>query len=424
MSLGCVHIVGAGLAGLSAAVRASEAGWSVRLYEAAPFAGGRCRTFHDPRLGLDVDNGNHLLLSGNRAAMSYIRVTGGRSAIQMAPSAAFPFADLATGEHWTVTMNDGRLPIWMFHRNRRVPGTALSDYLAGIRLALASTRQTVAGAITGRGALWRRFWEPMALAVLNTTPERGSAALLWRAMSETFARGGACCRPIFAPRGLGRALVDPALKYLTEREAQIRFESALLAIESTGSKASVLQFQGGESINVAESDRVVIALPPTRLKAVLPMIDAPDDSAGILNAHYLIDDASQLYGLPPVIGLSGAKTHWIFIRGNVVSLTISAADALGFMTADPDELARDLWAEVRQGLRRPDLTFATCRINKERRATFDQSPSGVARRPTARTPFSNVFLAGDATQTGLPATIEGAIRSGETAAGLLQRTAA
>ena len=105
------------------------------------------------------------------------------------------------------------------------------------------------------------------------------------------------------------------------------------------------------------------------------------------------------------------------MKGDVVSLTVSAADRLGLMGEAPDVLGDRLWAETARALNLTNPPHAA-RINKERRATFDQSPAGVARRPKPETPIRNLYLAGDATDTGLPATIEGAIRSGEQAARL------
>jgi len=101
----------------------------------------------------------------------------------------------------------------------------------------------------------------------------------------------------------------------------------------------------------------------------------------------------------------------------LTALTVSAADRLGLMGREPETLSKTLWAETANalGLTRPPVQT---RINKERRATIDQSPAEAAKRPAARTPLENLILAGDGTATGLPATIEGAIRSGETAARL------
>jgi squalene-associated FAD-dependent desaturase len=411
-----VHIVGAGLAGLSTAVRLVAQGRNVTLYEAAPFAGGRCRTFHDPRLARDVDNGNHLLLSGNVSARAYLDIIGANDCMTILSDAGFPFVDLGTDERWTVSMNDGALPLWLWDRKRRVPGTDVLDYLRAVRLAFARPDATVSDTLTDRGPLWTRFWEPMTLAVLNTTPERGAAPLLWRVLRETFAKGGAHCKPMLAPKGLGTALVEPAVEYLNAQGAKFAYEHALKGITNAADRLTALHFANGRTVEIGAEDRVVLALPPTRLKAVMPWVQVPRDDSAILNAHFLVDDPA-LSKAAPITGLINTVTHWVFVRGDVVSLTISAADRLNVMQRDPEELSAQLWTETSKALNLNSQPRAT-RINKERRATFDQSPEEVAKRPKAITSIKNLFLAGDATDTGLPATIEGAIRSGETAARL------
>lgn len=410
-----VHIVGAGLAGLSTALRLSAAGRTVVLYEAMRHAGGRCRTYADPRLGRAIDNGNHLLLSGNGSARAYLRMIGASDGMREG-AAAFPFLDLATGTRWQVRPGEGRIPWWIASAERRIPGTRLGDYLSGWRLALAGPARTVAEAIRDRGPLWRRFWEPLTLAALNAPPERAAAPLLRAVMSETFAKGAAACRPMFAPAGLGTALVDPAVAHLRAHGVEFAFEHALKGVTNEGDRLAALHFANGRTVTLGADDRAVIALPPTRLKAVLPWIEAPADDAAILNAHFTVDDPA-LAAAPPLTGLVNAVTHWVFVRGDVVSLTVSAADRSDLMARAPDDLIPTLWQEAAQALHltRP---YISARINKERRATFDQSPAGIRKRPAARTPLGNLVLAGDATATGLPATIEGAIRSGETAARL------
>src|SRR3954468_6695016 len=108
-----VHVLGAGLAGLSAAVALHAAGHGVTLVEAAPAAGGRCRSYFDRELGLRIDNGNHLLLSGNRSALTYLETIGAADSLTRPAAPLFPFFDLTTGEHWTVAPNAGRIPWWI-----------------------------------------------------------------------------------------------------------------------------------------------------------------------------------------------------------------------------------------------------------------------------------------------------------------------
>ena len=128
------HVIGAGLAGLAAAIRLSEGGETVVVHEAAGQAGGRCRSYHYPALDMEIDNGNHLLLSANHAALAYLRTIGAADRLVGPPHADFPFVDLKSGERWTLKINDGRVPWWIFDKTRRVPGTRPGDYLSLARL--------------------------------------------------------------------------------------------------------------------------------------------------------------------------------------------------------------------------------------------------------------------------------------------------
>src|SRR5277367_1435827 len=125
-----VHIVGAGISGLSAADRLANANSRVRLYEATQQAGGRCRSYFDAAINLTIDNGNHLLLSGNRDAIAYARSIGTEAGLVGPKRAQFPFVDLVTGQRWQLDLGDSRLPLWVFNENSRVPDTGLLDYLA------------------------------------------------------------------------------------------------------------------------------------------------------------------------------------------------------------------------------------------------------------------------------------------------------
>ena len=117
------HIVGAGLAGLAAAVRLCDASHRVRVYEAAPQAGGRCRSFYEPALERWIDNGNHLILSANNEIFAYLDAIGARGALQGPDHAIFPFLDLKRGLKWAVKPNDGKIAWWLFDEERRVPET-------------------------------------------------------------------------------------------------------------------------------------------------------------------------------------------------------------------------------------------------------------------------------------------------------------
>lgn len=414
---GTVHVVGAGLAGLSAAVRLAAAGVRVALHEGSGQAGGRCRSYHDARLGCEIDNGNHLVLSGNRSALDYLRLIGAEDALLAQPSARFPFVDLASGACWTVAINDGPVPFWLARASARVPGTRPVDYAALLRLARAPAGATVADVLRPGGPLWHGFVEPMCVAVMNAPPARASARLLWAALAETFLRGGRFARPMFAPHGLGAAFVEPALTFLRARGARVRFNTGLRGLETAGGQVTALAF-ASERVVLGPADRAILALPPARLAPLLPGLRLPGEGGAILNAHFRLAPGATAE-LPRILGVLSADVQWVFTRGDIVSITISAAEENPLMAAPEEEALAKLWDETRQALHLPfTLVPEAARILKEKRATSDQSPEGAAARPAARTHLANLFLAGDATDTGLPATIEAAIRSGETAARL------
>ena len=191
-----IHVVGAGLAGLSAAVRLSSRGLAVTVHEATNQAGGRCRSYYDATLGMEIDNGNHLVLSGNTAALSYLDIIGARAGLDGPPSASFPFVDLATGERWTVSANDGPIPWWILVPSRRVPGARLSEYFALAKLLRAKAGATIGETISCSGPLYQRLIEPLLIAALNTEPRSGSAALAAAIIRETLAAGGRRLSPV------------------------------------------------------------------------------------------------------------------------------------------------------------------------------------------------------------------------------------
>ena len=404
-----LHIVGAGLAGLAAAVRLAEDGAEIVLHEATDHAGGRCRSYYEPALDQVIDNGNHLLLSANHAALEFLRRIGADDALLGPAHASFDFADLADGSRWRIEINDGRLPWWIFSARARVPGTGALDYLGAWRLLTAGPEASIAEVMACRGRVYDRLLRPLLLAALNTEPEPASARLAGTILKETLLRGGEACRPLVAARGLSTAFIDPALAWLQARGVALRFGHRLRRVVLAEGRVSALDF-GEEAVALAPGDAVILALPAPVAKALLPEITAPESFRAILNAHFKIDAPP---GWPAILGVIGGTVEWLFAFENRLSVTISGADRL--IDRDREDLARALWGEV-AALTGLGVSLPAWQIVKERRATFAALPAEEARRPGAETRWPNLRLAGDWTATGLPATIEGAIRSGNRAA--------
>jgi len=414
-----IHIIGAGLAGLACAVALAKRGRKSVLHEAARQAGGRCRSFHDETLDRVIDNGNHLILSGNRSMLAYLAECGAEGELWGPDEAIIPFLDPRTGERWAIRPNEGRLPWWLVSPSRRAPDGGLRDYLGDLlRLRRAGADDTVAG-LLGASPLYPRFWRPLAVSILNTPGGEASAALLWRTLEESLALGGAACRPLFPRRNLGQTFVEPALAALQGLGAELRYHDRLRAIERDGNRAKSLDFGDGER-RLGADDTIVLALPPdaaARLLPDLPALSAPFDHNPILNAHFRLDRVVELPGSLPFLGVTGGDlVEWIFVRGELLSVTLSAA---GGRSGDPAEaIATAVWREVQSAFGLAATPLPPCRIVTERRATIAQTPAQAARRPAATAAGGNVLLAGDWTATGLPCTIEGAIRSGHRAAEL------
>jgi len=407
--MSAAHVIGAGLAGLSAAVRLAQAGHAVHLYEAAPRAGGRCRSYFEPRLDCTIDNGGHVILGANAATLAYIETIGARDEVTEIAPAQFPFLDLATGARWSLRPNAGPVPWWPLASARRVAGTGVLDYAALLRLILAGAEDTVTDCVVTRSALYRRLIDPLATAVMNTPPEQAAAQPLARVLRATLMRGERACRPIFARRGLSFALVDPASAWLERHGVRFRTNTRVDRLDFAAGRVSAIAIDG-VGIEIGPTDRVVLATPPWIAAELVPGLSHPTEHCAIVNAHFRLP--RPVTGTP-LLGLIGGLAQWLIVRGDVVSVTVSAAD--GLLDEDQETLLDRLWHDTAKGL---GLSGARPpgRLIKEKRATFRQTPAAERQRPAAQTGWPNLFLAGDWTATGLPATIEGAILSGQRAA--------
>lgn len=382
-------MVGAGLAGLACAVAAARAGARAVLYEAAPQAGGRCRSFRDDALDRLVDNGTHLLIGANRAALAFAEAIGGTEALDPADP-AFPFLDLASGERWELAA--GRLP------------AGFAETVAALGLPWTAGGETVAARL-GPAPHYRRLWKPLCEAVLNTAPEDASARLFGRVLRSALLGGAEGLRPWLFPAGLSAAFAAPALATLAVHGGQFLPRRRLVAV-----KDRELLFDDGP-VRLGPDDRAVLALPPWVAAELLPGLPRLPTRA-IVNVHFRMDHG--LAGLR-MLGLVGGTVQWLFPRGDLLSATVSAADRLAEEPAEA--IAARAWLDITRavGVVGPMPAF---RVLKERRATIAHTPDALARRPGPRTKADWLFLAGDWLASSWPCTIESAVASGLAAARL------
>ncbi|KND55725.1 hypothetical protein BPUN_1860 [Candidatus Paraburkholderia kirkii] len=399
-----VFVVGADIAGLAAAVQAQRRGARVVLHEVTPHAGGRCRSYFDPKLGITVDNGNHVLLSGNQSAMSYLRAIGAADTLTGPTQAEYPFFDVASGAAWTIRMSPGRVPRWIFEADARVPGTQPADYLSLLLLFWAKPGRTVEEAVRRKDRVWSLLARPLLRVMLNADPSEASAAIAGSLLRETVAAGGQACRPLVARSGLSHSFVEPALRLSQYGGADIRLGSRVAGIGISGTdskeRVSSLAFEGAiEPVALGPDDGVVLAVPPDAARRLVPDLSAPDETRAIVTVHFAVDAPLSSVATQPLTCLVNGMSDWIVAADVRLSATLASA---GRWLATPhEELAQAVCQETAKAMRMPAV------------------PSQEGWRAATRTRWPNFTLAGDWTATGLPATIEGAIRSGQKAADTL-----
>ncbi len=353
-----VHIVGAGMAGLSAAFALARKGIPAVIYEAGAHAGGRCYSFYDKTLDAVLDNGTHLILGANRALLGMLK----ECSAALSPAAV---------EH-----------DFLFYR---VPSHSFFSLDLKRPLGVLARLPEIYGLL--------------AESVMNTPAGEADALMLFRTASKCL--GSENGRVYLAETSLKAAVVDPVVSFLQKAGVPFRYHQKLRHIRED--RLVFVQ----EEVSLSGDDKVILAVPPMNLSRIL--IGAPElPTRTILNIHY--KSGAQLPDGRRFAGLLGGSAHWVFVRGGVVSVTVSAADALLDRSA-PEILAGRIWHEIGPLLSEKG-SLPPHRVLIDRRATLLQSRSVNAARLSADIGSSSVFLAGDGTATGFPCTIEGAVRSG------------
>ncbi|WP_135078106.1 FAD-dependent oxidoreductase [Terasakiella sp. SH-1] len=359
-----VHIIGAGLAGLSAAVHCRHLGADPLVYEAAPKAGGRVR-----RVG-SHDNGTHLIIKGYQHTFEYLNLIGAQGELQPLSPASFQFYEPEKNLSWTIKAHHF---LWEVAKGT-IPQVALHN-------------------LFGRQAV-QRFWEPFFISVFNTPLNEVPLKLLSQTFKELLKQGPDALEPFFPKSTLENTLTLPALKGL-----DIQFGKRLVGFDE-----SSLFFKNDE-IKIAQQDRIILALPlPAYQKVHSPLSISPIPSNPIVNIHFYLNDAIEEI----FFGLIGTKSHWVYAKEKHACVTISNHARI----SDIEEV----WAETSPFLSQKTSDMPKHRLICEKMATPRQNKAFSENRLTTKTKMENIFLAGDWIDTGLPATIESAIKSGKLAA--------
>jgi len=386
-----LHVVGAGLAGLAGAIAAADARLDVVVHEATRLAGGRCRSWDDAVIGRRIDNGTHVVVGGNPAAHAYMQRIGSADSLQPLPRTP-TMVDLAAGaKPW------------------RAGPLALARAFAGSlwRMGL-DDRGTVAGRMQNLTD-FRMLWEPLAVGALNTAADLGSAALFRTVLASAVWRGLDAARMHMVRESLAASFIAPALAALAQAGAEIRFNKPLRELVVRDGSATELVFDD-QTIVLSRRDAVILAAPWWIASRWLGLPELPDSP--IVNVHFRLAAPPEKLANHAVLGMVGGTAQWVFRRDDILTAHTSAA--AGLDERSNEEIAERFWSDISRALGLVGDPLAV-RVVKEKRATLLHSPDTEAKRPHRRQ-GENLLLAGDWTDTGLPCTIEGAIRSGNMAA--------
>ncbi|MGO4523343.1 FAD-dependent oxidoreductase [Microvirga sp. 2MCAF35] len=401
------HIVGAGIAGLSAALAVTADGGEAVVYEAAPQPGGRCRTLQ-PADGFIHDNGTHVLFTANGRVLDLLKTVGARDRWIEPEPKGLPLYDGRTGEMRRVGLSPWS---WLFP-SRRPHGLTMPDLGRILRLVFTAKDCPVAS-IIGDRPIMGSLIEPLTVAVLNTPPAQASSQRLACALRQLIRPGAG--RLLVARNGLSEDLIEPAIATLAARGAVIRTGQRLRMLLTSQERVIGLALPD-RTVMLGPDDRVILALPPYEVGRLLPALPVPTSFEPILNVHYRMKGLAR----PRFIGFTGTLAQWALIRPSHVSVTVSAADAV--VDLDANDVAARIWRDIAPALCGLGLDAASdrqpeSRVVKEKRATIRQAAEELPQPPLR--PLANLALAGDWIGS-LPATIESAVMAGEHAASLLR----
>ncbi len=438
-----VLIMGGGFAGLAAATALAAAGRSVTVLEKRPELGGRAYSYTDQTTGEVIDNGQHAMMGCYTEMFRFLDRIGATDKLAIQPGLR---VDMLDPDRGAGVISCPPLPNPL-HMGAGVLGYRLlgvadrARVLAGgLRLLLMKRRGdarlaalTVDGVLDllGQSAAARRaFWYPVAIATLNDDPAIASADLLAEVMVRAFFAGKDAARFVLSKVGLSELYTTDARRFIEAHGGRIETKAHVVGVGFRGDEVSHFELRDGRRLSASA---YVSAVPPQGLFPLLPVAvrrAVPTlggleglASSPIVSVHVWFD--RPILATRPFVGFVGTGTHWAFNRdvisgrrdrdGGYLSFVISGAR--GIVDDDNESIVARTLTDLHRLV--PASVAARVRhtqVVKERFATMSPTVAAARLRPPTVTPFDNFVLAGDWTDTGLPATIESAVMSGHRAA--------
>jgi squalene-associated FAD-dependent desaturase len=437
--VGRVVIIGGGFAGLAAGVRLSERGYEVLVLERRNHLGGRAYSFIDSKTGDVVDNGQHLFMGCYHHTIAFLKTIGRLDRLKFQER---PRVDFLDSVHGFTSFDCPPLPapLNVLAGLLKMKGLGVGDKLRTFNVgrAIKGNGKRSPRALTvdqwldelGQSAnIKTRFWNPMVVATLNQSPDIASARMLKVVLQEAFGSDSKSANIGISRVGLSDLYTDGATDFIKSKGGDVQTGAQVQKLIVERGRVTAVELRDGERIEAA--DYFVSAVPPGALFAMLPdeLRSKEFSSLERLGSSPIV--SINLWFDRPVIdrefvGLLGTRSQWIFNkdlilpagkRSNQIAVIISAArDFVDWTRSDLVEMALSDLHELLPESRSAVLLHSA--IVKEREATLSHTVESDSLRLGPRTSIPNLILAGDWTDTGLPATIESAVLSGDTAAGI------
>jgi len=425
-----VAVIGAGYAGLAAAVELAAQGVSVTVFEAAKQLGGRARRvdYH----GLALDNGQHILLGAYRELQRLMGLVGADPAALLL---RLPL-QLHIPGRFSLQASSLPAPLHVTQGLLTASGLTWGERIAAVRFVNALRRQkfrlardTSVGEMLQKhgqsGNLRRYLWEPLCVAALNTPLATASAQTFLNVLRDSLFGSRADSDMLLPLADLTQLFPAQAATFIERRGGSVLPSQTVLGVRVEAGGVALETRQGSKPF-----DRVICAVPPQRLAGLagtLPQLAeavalvARFDYQPIYTVFLQYPEETRLPR--PMIGLCGGAAQWVFDHGQLnreAGLMCAVISAEGpHQELDHGELAQRVNAELRTAF--PQLPSPLWhKVIAEKRATFACTPG--LDRPGQATPLPNFYLAGDYTAGDYPATLEGAVRSGIKCAKLILKT--
>lgn len=427
-----VTVTGGGIAGLSAAVFLSERNYKVKLFESSPKLGGRAYSFFDKEKNQFFDNGQHILAGWYKNTFEYLNITGSSGNLNFqktleinfinqekrlyrlnCPAVSPPYNILAGLLKFRAL--DFRDKTALINLKKLFAGRINADTFRNVKELLTDLKQT--------DNLIKYFWDPFNLAVFNTVSENISAELFLNVINRGFKEKKSSAL-VIPEVNLNELLIDGTVKYFRERGIEFFLNTGVsrFAVNESGKKIEFLELENGSR---ETSDYYICAVPFFGFRKLFEKKVFDEfgynteklKSSAIISVHLFFKNRIPGKLIPEnssgMTGLTGTKVQWIFKRSDIhLSLVISGAGYLGLIEKSSEDIFEIVMNDLKMTIKGFDETaLSDYRIIKEKRATFIPDKESSKYRPKQKTYLSNFYIAGDWTDTGLPATIESAVTS-------------